>query len=220
MPAYYCMKSTCDVAVWPCATVAQLKLESLERQLYTLMAVQHTGLASYCPERAISPQNTEVYTLHQLIYKVRHCSVSGLPHTEVLQQNKHFSATSVRHVIVRRQFSFVPFVLGVDSRALNAALLPAPQPSRLSLSMEETPGPRGRGAHVQLLLFLRPSVLVMECSPNISLTSAETLPRAFAAVSTKCRISAAPTHGVYRTREAMCCHRGRRAISRIHVSPM
>lgn len=75
--------------------------------------------------------------------------------------------------------------------------------------------PPGRGAHVQLLLFLRPSVLVMECSPNISLTSAETLPRAFGPVLTQCRSPAALSHDVYRTREALCCHKGRRDTSHV-----
>ncbi|MEQ2169071.1 hypothetical protein GOODEAATRI_021100, partial [Goodea atripinnis] len=60
-----------------------------------------------------------------------------------------------------------------------------PHSSRLSLSVEE-PGPH-RTAHVQLLPFLRPSVLVMECSADVSLTSAETLPRVFASVSTNLR---------------------------------
>lgn len=72
---------------------------------------------------------------------------------------------------------------------------PCPHPPCLSLSMEETPGPR-RGAHVQLLLFFRPSVLVMECSPNISLTSTETLLWAIAVVLTKNRIPIVLSHGI------------------------
>lgn len=61
--------------------------------------------------------------------------------------------------------------------SLSEKTSPLPCSSRLPLSVEE-PGPRRR-AHVQLLLFLRPSVLVMECSAAVSLTSAETLPWVF-----------------------------------------
>lgn len=95
IPASYCMKTTCDVAVWlAClsATVAQLKSESSggTSLLYTLIAFQHTGLATYSPDKPILLENSEVYTLHHLTYKVRHRSVSGLTQTEVHQQNIHF----------------------------------------------------------------------------------------------------------------------------------
>lgn len=101
------------------------------------------------------------------------------------------------------------FVLGPDSHVLNATLLPAPTLRVFLLAWRRRQAP-GRGAHVQLLLFLRPSVLVMECSPNISLASAETLPRAFAVVLTKYRIS-----DIYRTGEATCGHKGRQAIAHL-----
>lgn len=73
-------------------------------------------------------------------------------------------AGTICFIIVGGLFS--PLCSGLDSLSCS---------SRLSLSVEE-PGP-WRRAHVQLLLFLRPSVLVMECSADVSLTSAETLPR-------------------------------------------
>lgn len=105
------------------------------------------------------------------------------------------------------------FVSALDSCALEwHPSPPRPHPSRLSLSTEETTGPR-RGAHVQLLLFLRPSVLVTECSPNISLTSAETLPQAFAVVLTKYRNPIVLSHGISFGPGESCCHRKRHAVS-------
>lgn len=111
-----------------------------------------------------------------------------------------------------RSFSGLSFVCDLDPWSLSHTPFPAPHPSRRSLSTEETPGPR-RGAHVQLLLFLRPSVLVMECSPNISLTSAETLPRAFAVVLTQGRTTTVLSHGVLSCTVELRCRSSWRAIS-------
>lgn len=69
------------------------------------MAVQHAGLASY------RSQNTEVYILHQLVYKARHCVVSLLPQTEVQRENICFYSASLHHVLLRRESSFVPVTL-------------------------------------------------------------------------------------------------------------
>lgn len=191
------------------ATVAQLKLETLAgTSAVHIDSCPTHGLGILQPREreAVSLHDSDVYISHQLKSKVGLCSLKVKPKLCFL------SASSARHVI-----SLEPVTLlfrGLKPCVLNATLFPAPHPSRLSLSTEETPGP-GRGAHVQLLMFLRPSVLVMECSPNISLTSAETLPRAFAVVPTKYRTSVALSHGIYPTTEALCCHKERLAMSHL-----
>lgn len=131
------------------------------RQLYTLIAIQHTSPSSGSPEIASEESLHMTWTHLGETLSCRHVNTDKLS----------FSAAFARRVMVGRRFSFMPVTLCVDSRALNAALPPfsssPPLPcctSSLSLSTVETPAPpSGEQLMFSCSCFLRPSVLVMEC---------------------------------------------------------
>lgn len=143
-PACYCMRSRCDVAFWPSATVAQLKLES-----FGGTSAVHIDS---CPTHRLGIlQISEYWSLHITSTCLQGETLFCLRVTSNRSSTgkyDFFSSASLHHVLLRRESSFVPVTLLSKfwfSYPECHCLLPAPHASRLSLSTEETPGPPGEG---------------------------------------------------------------------------
>lgn len=199
------MKSTCDVALQHCMSQCWNRSRLEERQLYTLIAVQHTGLASDSPESSyIAWEQTCSHVTSLLcgcLFIAAHRSQPQTGEMQTFPPLKCLVTLTITTLLFGCWLSHIEW------------LFPPPSPcvSRLPLSMAETPAPQERGSCSAAPVFKT----ICFGHGMFSLTSAVTLPRAFAPVSTKNRISVALSHGMRRTSEAVRCHKRRRVISHL-----